>query len=417
MEQKLNEAAIVGNVASLHEILKEDGLILDRFVLSGSNAIISPLHVAASRGHTQFVKELLDLNLDLAEVVDSRRRSALHLASAKGHVDIVKVLSANPEMCVARDLDGKNPLHVAAMKGQVEILKELVRASPQAARAKVDTGETILHLCVKHKQLQTLEILVNAIKCQELLNAKDGNGNTVLHLAVSDKQFSIIKILLEGNLVDVNATNANENTALDIFVESKIENEDIGNILHKFGAKIGKDIVKGEWLMKKRDALMVVASLIATMAFQAGVSPAGGVWQDDSNGHRAGETVMAYNYPDSFPYFLRANTIGFVASLSTILLLISGLPFRKRAFMWMLVVIMWLTITSMAFTYAFSITVVTPKKDRESLSSTIFVAVIVWCSVMAILLLVHTGNLIATMLKEQRIKYITTKRIFTCGSC
>ena len=66
----------------------------------------------------------------------------------------------------------------------------------------------------------------------------------------------IIKILLEGNLVDVNATNANENTALDIFVESKIENEeaeeeDIGNILHKFGAKIAKDIVKGEWLMKK----------------------------------------------------------------------------------------------------------------------------------------------------------------------
>ena len=192
MEQKLNEAAIVGNVTSLHDILKEDGLILDRFVLSGSNAIISPLHVAASRGHTQFVKELLDLNSDLAEVVDSRRRSALHLASAKGHIDIVKVLSANPEMCIARDLDGKNPLHVAAMKGQVEVLKELVRASPQAARAKVDTGETILHLCVKHKQLQTLEILLNTIKCQELLHAKDGNGNTVLHLAVSDKQFSVI---------------------------------------------------------------------------------------------------------------------------------------------------------------------------------------------------------------------------------
>lgn len=45
---------------------------------------------------------------------------------------------------------------------------------------------------------------------------------------------------------------------------------------------------------------MVVASLIATMAFQAGLNPPGGVWEEtklNNQGillHKAGEAVMAY---------------------------------------------------------------------------------------------------------------------------
>ncbi|CAL5355442.1 unnamed protein product [Camellia sinensis] len=129
------------------------------------------------------------------------------------------------------------------------------------------------------------------------------------------------------------------------------------------------------------------------------MSPPSGVWHN-SEGHRAGEAVMAYNYPDSYPYFIRAGTVGFVASLSTILLLISGLSFKRRIFMWILAAIMWLTITSMAVTYAISIVVITPKIDREPLSHTITVAIILWCGVMAILLLLHTAHLVKKTVGE-----------------
>jgi len=196
-------------------------------------------------------------------------------------------------------------------------------------------------------------------------------------------------------------------TALDILEEIKFEVPDFENVKELFreaNALKAIEVNQVEWLSKKQNTLMVVASLIATMAFQAGVSPPGGVWQDNSpnnstNGPRAGEAVMAYNYPDSYPLFLHANTIGFVASISTILFLVTGLPFKKKLFMWIMVLIMWLTVTSMAFTYAFSITVITPKKERGPLSNAISIGVVVWCGVMALLLVAHSIRLLNRWLK------------------
>ncbi|KAI7994639.1 hypothetical protein LOK49_LG11G01706 [Camellia lanceoleosa] len=223
----------------------------------------------------------------------------------------------------------------------------------------------------------------------------------------------VLEYLLCNARVDVNVKNASGFTALDILAQVRKGVENLDTTEHKLrkaGAMSGKDVGQGEWLAKKKETLILVATLIATIAFQAGVNPPGGVWQDTSNGHRAGKAIMAYNYPNSYPYFLRASTIGFVASLSTIMLLISGLVFKRRIFMLFLVVIMWLTVTSMTVTYAISIVVVTPKIDRESLSFTIVIAVIVWSTVMGILFLVHLGRLIKKAVDEERSRHLITNR-------
>ncbi|GMP94883.1 hypothetical protein CsSME_00044154 [Camellia sinensis var. sinensis] len=418
MEQRLHEAAMKGNVTLLHQILKDDPLVLDRVNFGGFGW--SPLHVAALRGHAEFVREVLGRNPDLADILDSSQRSPLHLASVKGHVEVVKVLiSVDPDMCLTRDKDGKNPLHLAVMKGKVDVLKLLVQANSQAAEVVMDRGETILHLCMMRNQLHCLKELMNTIKNKEFVNAKDEKGNTILHLAVANAHIEALDYLLTNAKLDVNIKNASKYTALDILeqIRKDVENsDDIKNKLRKAGAMSGKDVGQSEWLAKKKETIMLVATLIATIAFQAGMSPPGGVWQDNSDGHRAGEAVMAYNYPNSYPYFIRASTVGFVASLSTILLLISGLPFKRRIFMWILVAIMWLTITSMAVTYAISIVVITPKIDREPLSHTIAVAIIVWCSLMAILFLLHTVRLVKKIVGEEWSRHLVTKRIQNINS-
>ncbi|GJY92793.1 ankyrin repeat-containing domain, PGG domain protein [Tanacetum coccineum] len=163
----------------------------------------------------------------------------------------------------------------------------------------------------------------------------------------------------------------------------------------KFPYRFKQDYKNNEdWLDKKRNTLMVVASLIATMAFQAGTNPPSGVWQDNSTDHMAGYSIMEYNHQNLYHVFLVSNTLGFVSTLSIILLLISGLPFlRHRFFLWILMVIMWIATASMSLTYLVSISVLTPKPEAQMFKNVVSGIVMVWIWLMTLLVAGHTIQL------------------------
>ncbi|KAI3814804.1 hypothetical protein L1987_14449 [Smallanthus sonchifolius] len=425
MERLLYEASVEGNTTVLQNLLKKDPLILDKVTLNQHDDM--PLHIASMLGHKDFVNEILTRKPKLSTECDSQRRLPLHMACAKGHVEIVKaLLSVASETCVARDRDGRNPLHLAAVKGHCEVVKELVRAQPHAARAMVQQ-ETILHLCVKHNQLEVLKLLVETVGDHEFVNTKDADGNTILHLAVADKQIETVNFLLLYTTIEVNASNTNGETSMDILAQGPRDMNDkqiircltragvadkeqeslleqnpqnsnsklrFDNMKHHKKLHLKKDSKDDEdWLDKKRNTLMVVASLIATMAFQAGTNPPSGVWQDNSIA-QAGSAVMVYNHPNYYQTFLVSNTVGFVSTLSIILLLISGLPFLKhKVFLWVLMIIMWIATTSMSITYWISISVLTPKPEAQTFKNVVNGIVLVWVGLMTLLVAGHAIRL------------------------
>ncbi|GFS43448.1 hypothetical protein Acr_00g0085160 [Actinidia rufa] len=353
-------------------------------------------------GHAKFVKAVLSRKPELASELDSEGRSPLHLAAAKGHLEIAReLLSADPEVCaVVRNSDGRTPLHAAAVKGRVEVVAELARVSTESTRALTDRGETSLHLCVRHNKFEVLKLLVEAVrKDGELVNWRDCEGNTILHIAVAKKQFEIIKFLLTTGVVEVNALNKNGSTSLDILIQSPRDLRDleIEELLRTAGGK------HTDWLGRKRSALMVVASLISTVAFQAGLTPPGGVWQDDyqvdSNGnpvddpHTVGTAVMAYKDSIQYSTFMIFNTIAFLASLSIILLLVSGLPLKRRRWMWLQMVIMWITITALVMTYFVALRNMSPKEAdvQNMLREVTTISVLTWLVLMVIVLV---GNVV-----------------------
>ncbi|XP_021715264.1 ankyrin repeat-containing protein BDA1-like [Chenopodium quinoa] len=179
----LYEAALENNVDSLNELLGIDRFILDRCIIEKSCIVMqSPLHVAVKMGHLGFVKKILSVKPEMAEVVDQIKRSTpLHIAAAKkGWLPIVEMLlEVKPNMCFVHDQDGMTPLHVAAVNGNTDVLIEFLKKKHQAALERTTKGETILHLCVKNCQLDTLKALVKDTYDLELLNSGDNDGNTV----------------------------------------------------------------------------------------------------------------------------------------------------------------------------------------------------------------------------------------------
>lgn len=439
MDKRIAEAALHGDVVELQQIVEQDPLILDKITVSCVDE--TPLHTAAVLGHLSFVTELLGRKPELAAESDSRGCTPLHLAAAKGHADVVReLLLVNCEVGFDRNLDGRTVLHVAAIKGREGVLAELLRLAPGLTRVLTDRGESGLHLCVKWNRVEAVKLLAEEMRKDgdddRSLNWKDCDGNSALHIAVVNKLFEIIKYLLKLKEVEVNALNKNMLTAMDILRQSPrdIRDLEIEHMLLKAGASTAKDLhlitderiqesarqttrrlasqqslaVKPavehkptDWLGRKRSALMVVASLIATVAFQAGLTPPGGVWQDDytvdengeavSNPHTAGHSVMAYQEPRAYGLFMIFNTIAFLSSLSIILLIVSGLPLKQRRWMWLQMVIMWVAISTQVVTYFLTLRNMSPDDVEGTLRQVTEISVLTW---LTLIIVVFIGNTI-----------------------
>ncbi|KAL4556824.1 hypothetical protein LXL04_034988 [Taraxacum kok-saghyz] len=433
MEKLLFESSIQGNVTDLIMLLQEDPLIIDKVTLNSSGD--TPLHVASMLGHVNFVMEIVIRKPYLVMETNSERRLPLHIASAKGHVELVRFfLSAirSSEACLARDSDGRNPLHLAATKGRLEVVKLLVQAQPEAARAMVQ-HDTILHLCVLHNQPEIIKFLIETDGDHEFVNSKDSYGNNILHLAVVHRQIETINLLLLNTSVEVNASNTNGETPMDILAQGPrdLKYKQILRSLISAGAveaqisgiQISLDRLENNtkqamvsplkikesprnydnWLDTKRNSLMVVASLIATMAFQAGTNPPGGFWQDNSptdSHHQPGYAVMVSNAPNTYQAFLVCSTVGYVSSLTIILLLISGLPFLKHVLvMWILSVIMWIAITSMSLTYLISILIWLPQDKPDEIGTVATFMVFGWMGLMSLIVVSHIIRLIVIIVR------------------
>ncbi|TKY64308.1 mitogen-activated protein kinase 15 [Spatholobus suberectus] len=129
---------------------------------------------------------------------------------------------------------------------------------------------------------------------------------------------------------------------------------------------------QNEWLKDMRGNLSLVATVISTMTFQVAINPPGGVRPPNENRDVEcptvptytescpGEAILAIVFPHDYYKFLAWNTVCFVASLSVCLLLVSGLPLEHRLTTWLLSMGMCITITSLALTYMYAASMVTP---------------------------------------------------------
>ncbi|KAK4414210.1 hypothetical protein Salat_2834000 [Sesamum alatum] len=419
MEAKLFEAARLGNLHALHDAVREDAAVLVKLHILGG--VETPLHLASMFGQAEFVREYMRLSSISAHQLSQFNQdgfSPLHLASASGHSAIVEFLLefakqrfAVEELCMKKDRDGRTALHCAVVSGKIEVIDVLLVHCPETATEVTFHGrESVLHLAVKHHQHEALEYLIDqklGSLVESLLNLGDREGNTILHLATAKRLIRTVEYLVKQPRLDVNAGNLYGLRALDITFACPFNSSDVyieEAIRHAGGSRSHirttnvqvstnhtpsqsssqeKDEEKrknNEWMKEIRSGIIVMASLIATLAFQVALTPPGGAWQDwgpnagvGHDEHKPGKTILYDLARKKYNVLMFSNSQTFLASIATIVALLR--PFRARR--WILVQsVVYITVLSITVEFFLIVSMTTSVKLLEQPVS--ILVILVW---------------------------------------
>ncbi|XP_027069313.2 ankyrin repeat-containing protein BDA1-like [Coffea arabica] len=371
MEQILAEAAQSGDINALYHVLREDPTLLDKY--DEPSFVDTPAHIAAAAGSTHFAVEVLRLKPSFRAKLNPDGYSPLDLALRRGKNRTVKwLIKHDPELIRVKGREGFTPLHYVAEVGDAELLADLLVACPQSIQDLTIRGETAVHIAVRNKNVRALQVLLGWLKRGningQILNWKDENGETALHIAASTNNFEAVKFLM--NEVKINEQNFEGLTCLDTFMGLAITGDErIAKALRCAGAKRSSslrpaktfaDILSSkEPFTRKvfrqmveldasidglssemRNALLVVAVLFLTAAYEAVLTPPGGTSSggdsnsfsnqpcnisssssfarisrpEDTNNTRGAAQMRGIN----FVIFVYLNTIIFAASLRII---------------------------------------------------------------------------------------------------
>ncbi|PON67220.1 Transmembrane protein, partial [Parasponia andersonii] len=248
-----------------------------------------------------------------------------------------------------------SPFHVAAKNGYVEILEKLKTECPEIWELLTCNGQTALHIAVNSgKKNVVRHFLVRLDYSDGLLNKQDKDGNTPLHLATILQDYEILLLLLNDTRVQVNATNKDGLTPMDIISScNKLEEYQKLEIVSKltslgaspdqeddkksngqqplmkflkFVLKPYSNINHGFLLKTATDIDMVLATLIATVTFATAYQVPGGF--QTSSDPKPGEPLLRKQL--FFKSFIISDAVAFGLSSSTIFLQFLATVSTKR---------------------------------------------------------------------------------------
>ncbi|KAB2637559.1 ankyrin repeat-containing protein [Pyrus ussuriensis x Pyrus communis] len=214
------------------------------------------------------------------------------------------------------------PLLIATITGFSTIVKEILEQHPQTAELVNENERNILHLAIKNRQKDIVDLIQSEPKLMSRLNKRiDHNGNTILHQAADRTYYSIavsqkvigpamelqkellwkqrIKELLPPHYIMHH--NDNDQTAEELF-----------NAGHDDLLKSAQD-----WVKETAQSCSTVAVLVATVVFAAAYAIPGG------NNEQSGRPVFENN--PLFLLFTSMDVLAIACSLSSVAFFLSVL--------------------------------------------------------------------------------------------
>uniref|UniRef100_A0A8C3UJ89 Euchromatic histone lysine methyltransferase 2 n=1 Tax=Catharus ustulatus TaxID=91951 RepID=A0A8C3UJ89_CATUS len=167
------------------------------------------LYLSVKQGELGRVILMLLDNLDPNFQSDAQsKRSALHAAAQKGHLEICHLLLQAGANINAVDKQRRTPLMEAVANDQLEAARYLLR---RGGCVYSKDGSTCLHHAAKNGNLEMVELLLSTGQVD--VNAQDNGGWTPIIWAAEHKHIEVIRRLLTRG-ADVTLTDNEENICL-----------------------------------------------------------------------------------------------------------------------------------------------------------------------------------------------------------
>ena len=193
----------------------------------------SALHYACDQGYILIADYLLHQKADVNDLTEGKERMfyrdennpkyPVHLAAAKGYLDIVKLLLKNGvDVNCATYNNRETPLHLSSICGHLTVAKYLIEHGGDVGSRDI-YGRTPLHCSCEWGQLAIVQYLISV---GSDINSTDHDGDTPLHSATLRDSLPIVKFLTE-NECNMQSTNEDGETPAQLAGEYIIIHQQI----------------------------------------------------------------------------------------------------------------------------------------------------------------------------------------------
>ncbi|ESQ38030.1 hypothetical protein EUTSA_v10028559mg [Eutrema salsugineum] len=328
-------------------------------------------HAALKSMRADILNVILDEFPSLVDERDEEGRTCLSFGASIGCVAGVRVLIARSAKSIyVCDDDGSFPIHSAVEKGNFRVVDMIRRCCPDSKHLLNRKGQNILHIVASSGSWIFLKLLIlcYVIRIKDLATEQDMDGNTPLHLATLKWRPRIaFSIKMKTNLYIQNNSGL---TALDI-AELRLQSNYIyrermtlmillwdhadrdPNLMNTTKLTRPSEPLNREGKKDYINALLVVATLVATVTFAAGFTIPGGF---NSSAPNLGMATLATD-PRLF-IFLLLDTLAMQSSILAIVSLVwaqLGDPALFRSSMNFALPLLCFALASMAFAFFFGV--------------------------------------------------------------
>ncbi|CAN6703170.1 unnamed protein product [Malus baccata var. baccata] len=310
----------------------------------------SVLRAAILGGNKEIIQTVLRfIPWSVVGATDEEGMTPLTLGAYRGDIETVRSLLATGGGKAAANNQDKNgfaPIHLASRKGHINIVELLLEHCPQPSTILDRNHWNILHTAVWHRRDDVVKYILDKVELHVLINRKDKFGNTPLHLAVRQGYPQTVKILASNKRVNFSVRNKKGHSAMDIArmslmgektlflrrpltvmaltlanaslppeksISSKLKPKEANyfNDTEQTGAVPYVAPQDASSHIQTVNNLLLVSTLVATVTFTAGFTMPGGYM---SSGSDQGKSAMVTKWP--FRVFLVCNTIAMYSSIT-----------------------------------------------------------------------------------------------------